>query len=92
MRLRGAGALEALHVGKPEEIGDDRLPAAVLVDPVGMQAVAASAGLGVHQRQAQVIAAQEPGKGAGRTGLPGCVAAFIDVMSNLFGRRTGNTH
>ena len=64
------GARELAHLGKTEKIGHDRLAAAVLIGAIGMQPVAATAGLEVDQRDGQVVAAEEPCEGARRARLP----------------------
>src|SRR5271165_1860346 len=78
--IRHAGHLS--HLGEAEEIRHDRLAAAVLVRAVSMQAIATASGLGVDERQRQIVKAGEPGKSARRlfppfgsaVGAPGCEA------------------
>ena len=67
-------ARKLTNLGETEEIGHDRLAAAVLVGAVGMQSVAATAGLGIDQRDRQIVAAEKPGENAGGDRLPFGVA------------------
>ena len=53
-----------------QKIGNDGLGAAVLVYPVGMQAVVAASRFQVDKGKRQIIMAQEPGKYVQRLGLP----------------------
>src|SRR5271165_701415 len=70
------------HLGEAEQVRNDRLATAVLVRAVSMQAIATASGLGVDERQRQVVETGEPGKSARRVfppfgsavGAPGCVA------------------
>ena len=57
---------EQLHLTQCEEEREGGLGSLVLVDAVFLEAVAAAAGLGVVEFQAQVVAAQEPLEGEPR--------------------------
>src|SRR4051812_5738733 len=57
------GAFELVHLGQGEEEGEGRLGALVPVDPILLEAVAASPGARVVELQAQVVAAEEPLEG-----------------------------
>ena len=57
------GAFQQLHLGERQQKGERRLGPLVLVDAIFLEAVAAAAGLGVVQLQAQVVAAEEPLEG-----------------------------
>ena len=53
------------NIRKTEQIGYDRLAAAVFVGAVGMQPIPATAGLGIDERNRQIIAAEKPGENVG---------------------------
>ena len=74
LKRASRGAMDLAHFRQADEIGDGGFPAAIFVDPVGMQAVAAAAGFQIDQRQRQIIVAQEPGEGARRLGHPARIA------------------
>ena len=59
-----------VHFGEGEVEGEDRLGALVFVDAVVVQAVAAAAGGGIVERQAEIVAAEEPLEGALRLARP----------------------
>ena len=57
-------ARKLTNIRETEKIGHDRLAAAVFVGAVGMQSIAATAGLGIDQRERQVVAAEKPRENA----------------------------
>ena len=67
-------ARKLTNIGKTEQIGHDQLAAAVFVGAVGMQSIAATAGLGIDQRDRQIVAAEKPGENVGCDRLPFGVA------------------
>ena len=65
-RRVGDQVFGVVHFGEGEVEGEGGLRALVFVHPVGVQAVAAAAGGEIVERQAEIIAAQEPFEGAFR--------------------------
>ena len=43
-------ARKLTNISQTEQIGHDQLATAIFVGPIGMQSIAATAGLGIHQR------------------------------------------
>jgi len=91
-------ARKLANLRETEQIGQDRLGAAIFVGAVGMQSIPATAGLGIDQRDGQVVAAEEPCEGARRHGFPfgiairppcGEQAAMVAAASPAAGRRRG---
>ena len=72
-----------------QKIGNDELAAPVLVDPVGMQAVAAASRFQVDQGKRQIIMAQEPGEYVQSLGLPFRVAVRLPGRQASRDRRGG---
>ena len=70
----GVGAsircLGVVHFGEGKVEGQGRFGALVFVDAVVVQAVAAAAGAGIVERQAEIVAAQKPLEGALRLARP----------------------
>ena len=67
---RRRDARKLAHLGKAEQVGDDGLAAAVFVGTIGMQSIAAAAGLQIDQRHRQIVAAEKPGECARGVGFP----------------------
>ena len=57
-------ARKLTNLRKTKQIGHDRLAAAIFVGAVGMQSIAATAGLGIDERHRQIVAAEKPGEDA----------------------------
>ena len=74
---------------KTQKIRDDGLAAPVLVDPVGMQAVAAASRFQIDKGKRQIILAQEPGKYVQSLGLPFWVAVRLPGRQASRDRRGG---
>ena len=63
-------ARKLTNIRKTEQIGHDQLAAAVFVGAIGMQSIAATAGLGIDERYRQIVTAQKPGENIGCDRLP----------------------
>ena len=55
---------ELSHLDQPKKVRQHRFRTPVLVGAVGMQSVAATAGLQIHQGTCEVVRAQKPFEGA----------------------------
>src|SRR5579859_3965227 len=70
IRRVGTHAGKLTNLGEPQKIAYRRLSSAIFICSVGMQSVAATAGLGINKCNREVVAAQEPRKSPGCFGLP----------------------
>src|SRR5208282_1211031 len=69
-RQAGVGARKLTDLRKSKEIGYHRLAAAILVGAIGVQSIAATAGVRIDQRHGQVVAAEKPPEDAHCDGFP----------------------
>ena len=67
--LRGS-VFEPPNFDEAKEVGQHRFCAAVLVRPIRMKSIPATAHIGVDQRCLQIVFAKEPGEGAPSPGWP----------------------
>src|SRR5712691_2639022 len=58
------------NLGKPQKIAHHRLSPAIFVGPIGVQSIAATAGLDINECDREVVATQEPRENPGCFGLP----------------------
>ena len=73
----GERVLQRLHFRQRQQKGQRGFRALILAQPVHMEAVAAAAGAGIIQRQAQIIAAEKPLERAARFRHPEHVAGGV---------------
>ena len=52
--------LEQFHFAQRHQVGERRFSALIQVDAVGMQTIATTAGGGIVERKAQIVATEEP--------------------------------
>lgn len=83
------GARKLAKLDKAEEIADDRFAASILIEALRMQTVAATACFEIHDRQGEIVAAEEPGEGLCSFFLPNDVVADPPCGMTCSDRRCG---
>src|SRR5258708_29864631 len=66
----GVDARELTNFRKTKEIGYDRFAAAIFVGAIGVQSIAATAGVRIDQRHGEIVAAEKPRENARCHGFP----------------------
>ena len=66
----GIDARELTNLGKAEKIRQDRLTPAILISTIGVQSIAATAGVRIDQRHGQIVAAEKPAENPRCDGFP----------------------